>query len=146
MVVAGMKRKGIIAGLTALVVASVAAWSVFVFSLAPAWAQDDGNKTALGKNMTVAEDEEVKGNAVVTNGNLTVLGEVDGDAVVVNGNAKIEGIIHGDVTVTTGDAELGSSSRVDGNVLVVGGKVIKDPKAQVQGQINAPGASLAQGL
>jgi hypothetical protein len=140
------KRKGLVVGLVALVIASVAAWGVFAFSIASAWAQDDGNKTEVGKSMVVAEDEEVKGNAVVTNGNLTVLGEVDGDAVVVNGKAIIEGIVHGDVTVTSGDATLGDSSRVDGNVLVVGGKVIRDPKAVVGGQINAPSASLAEGL
>src|SRR5437870_990649 len=110
-------RVGILVRALAFLVALVAAVGLVLPGPSSALAQS-GGKTAVGQDLTVTKGEEVKGDAVVTNGNLTVQGEVQGNVVVVNGKADIEGRVRGNVTVTSGDAELGSASQVDGNVLV----------------------------
>src|SRR6478672_11555436 len=103
-------RALILVRVLAFVAAVVAAWGLAVAGPSLAWAQQSGNRNAVGQDLTVAKGEQVKGDAVVTDGNLTVLGEVDGNAVVVNGKATVEGTVHGNLTVTNGDAELGGSS------------------------------------
>src|ERR1043165_5152704 len=101
-------------------------------------AQADVDRTVVNQDLTIEKGDMVKGDVSVTNGNLTMLGEVRSDVVVFHGNAKIEGTVHGDVAVTGGDVELGPKSVVEGNVLALGGKVVRDPGAKVVGRVNAP--------
>ncbi len=136
------KRIGAFVGAGSLLPAILIAWGLFLLSSVPVSAQSDAGRTAVNQDMTIEKGDVVKGNAVVTGGNITVLGEVRGDVVVAKGNAKIQGTVHGDVTVTDGNVELGPKSVVEGNVLAVVGKVVRDPSARVTGTVNAPSISL----
>ena len=120
----------------------IAFLSAGVLGAAPAAAQDDGSRVALNKDMTIAKGDVVEGDVSVTNGKLTLLGEVDGYVVVMQGDAYIDGKVKGDVTVTHGNIMLGPDSVIDGEVSALLGKVERDPKAQVHGQVNAPSLSV----
>lgn len=112
-----------------------------------AYAQGEG-KTAINSDLFVDKGEVVKGDASVTDGDLTVDGEVKGKVVIVHGNGYINGKVDGDVSIVDGTLELAAGSEVLGNVLRVGdSKVEKDPAATVRGQISAldmpvPGSDL----
>ncbi len=97
-------------------------------------AQEEANRTAIDQDMIVKVGEVVEGNAGVTNGSISVLGEVRGNVVVVQGNAQINGKVGGDVSVANGDVVLGPHCEVVGNVLVMGGKIKRDPAALVGGK------------
>ncbi len=136
------KRIGAFVGVGSLLLAILVAWGLFLVGSVPVAAQSDAGRTAVNQDLTIEKSDVVKGNAVVTGGNITVLGEVRGDVVVAKGNAKIQGTVHGDVTVTDGNVELGPKSVVEGDVLAVVGKVVRDPSARVTGTVNAPSISL----
>jgi cytoskeletal protein CcmA (bactofilin family) len=99
-------------------------------------AQDTPDRVAFDEDLTIKSGEVVEGNASVTNGNLTLLGEVRGNVVVLNGDAEIDGTVGGDVTVTSGDVTLGPSSRIEGNLLVVSGEITRQEGSQVEGVVS----------
>ena len=82
------------------------------------------------------QGETLQGDVNVTNGNLTVYGTIDGKATIVNGDASIYGTVNGDLTVITGgDITLYAGSYVDGNVVDMGGTVVRDSAATVTGNV-----------
>lgn len=100
-------------------------------------AQVEDSKSAVGEDLYIEEGEVVKGDATVTDGDMTVDGEVHGNVVVVQGNAYINGKVTGDVSVMGGNATLAAGSSVSGNVLVLaGGKVEREEGATVGGEIS----------
>lgn len=77
------------------------------------------------------------GDAVVSVfGNSRVLGGSVGDAVVsVMGNSYVNGKVRGEVVAVLGNIELGPDAEIGGDLVSVGGRVIRDPGAIVHGQI-----------
>ncbi len=140
----GYKRIGVVGRAVGLLLAlvSVAVWGLFLSWALPAAAQGDSGRTIVNQNLVVEKGEVIKGDVVVTNGNLTLQGAVHGDVVVAKGDADIEGTVEGNVTVTDGTVKLGPGSLVDGDVLAVVGQIVRDPHATVNGNVNAPGISL----
>jgi cytoskeletal protein CcmA (bactofilin family) len=99
------------------------------------WAAPVG-KDVVDQDLVVAQGETLEGDVNVTNGNLTVYGTIDGKATIVNGGASIYGTVNGDLTVVTGgDITLYAGSYVDGNVVDMGGEVVKDSAATVTGNV-----------
>jgi hypothetical protein len=56
--------------------------------------------------------------------------------VVIGGSARIDGHVEDDVVVVGGSLHLGPTAVVDGNVVTVGGEVVRDPGASVLGTID----------
>lgn len=77
------------------------------------------------------------GNAVVSVfGNTRVTdGTVGNAAVAVLGNNYVNGHVKGPVVVVLGNLEFGPNAVVDGDVVCVGGQVVRDPKAILHRQI-----------
>src|SRR5438876_10858360 len=65
-------------------------------------ARSNSQLTAVNQDLTVEKGDLVKGNAVATGGNISVLGEVRGDVVVTEGNANMCGTADGDVPIRGG--------------------------------------------
>lgn len=63
-----------------------------------------------------------------------------GNVVLVNGNATVRGRVRENVVVIMGDIYLEEEAVVDGNVVAVGGRVVKSPTAQVGGENVSLGA------
>lgn len=59
---------------------------------------------------------------------------VDGDVVVFGADARVDGHVRGNVSVTRGDLYLGSTAKVDGDVLCFGGEIHEEDGATVTGQ------------
>lgn len=78
-----------------------------------------GTRLAFGQDIRVERDEEVS------------------DAVVViGGSATIDGRVRDGVVVVGGDLHLSSTADVRGDVVLVGGQIIRDPGAQLLGGVN----------
>lgn len=78
-----------------------------------------GARVALGRNIRVAEDEEVT------------------DAVVVvGGSVRIDGRVQDGVIVVGGDVNLGPRADVRGDVVVVGGQLTRADGAQLRGSVS----------
>ena len=113
-----------------------------------------GNVAFLGGDVTIGQDEHVKGNLLVVGDDLTMKGQIGGNLVVVGGdvelaaNSRVGGNlsvmggnveatqasqIGGNIAIVGGDASLTESSRVGGNVRVLGGKITEEPSVQIGG-------------
>lgn len=69
-------------------------------------------------------------------------GEEYGEVVAIHGNAWIEGKVDGDVVVLLGKLQLGPEAVVDGDVTVVAGAFEADPSAQITGSPTVIGPNL----
>ena len=78
-----------------------------------------GTRIAFGQDVRIERDEEVTDAVVVVGGSATIDGRVRDGVVVVGGN------LH-----------LSSTADVRGDVVLVGGQIIRDPGAQLLGGVN----------
>jgi hypothetical protein len=85
-------------------------------------ARRGSDKVRLMGDVTVARDEQVRG-----------------DVVALLGSAQIDGEVDGDLTVVIGSASLGAESVVTGDVTVIGGVLNRAPGARVDGSIHDVG-------
>ncbi|MBI2482526.1 MAG: hypothetical protein HYV76_03140 [Candidatus Vogelbacteria bacterium] len=93
--------------------------------------------TAAGRTVITAP---VQGDLFVASGNITVTGPVYGDVRVVGGTVAIGDEVGGDVAVAGGQVHLLPASRVDQDVLVLGGATIID--GSIDGSLRAIGGKL----
>ena len=77
------------------------------------------SRIAIGRSVTVSRDEEVT-EAVV----------------VVGGSARVEGRVRNGLIVVGGNADLGPTADVGGDVVVVGGRLHRDPGARLRGSVS----------
>ncbi|MBU0702697.1 MAG: hypothetical protein KKC18_02395 [Chloroflexi bacterium] len=87
---------------------------------APALADGDPpGVTIWGEDYILLEGEQIDGDLVVIDGNVTLEAgsRVAGSVVVWNGNAEAEGAIEGELVVSGGDIYLGDSAHVEGGVV-----------------------------
>ena len=60
--------------------------------------------------------------------------EVEGDVFALRGDIRVDGHVKGNVAATGGNVTLGSSARIDGDVMCIGGKLEEEEGARVGGQ------------
>lgn len=75
-------------------------------------------------------------------GNTRVTGPTGDAAVAIFGNTYVDSVIGGDAVAVFGDIELGPHAQVDGEVVVIGGTVTRDPAAIIHGgvqEVSFPG-------
>ena len=87
-------------------------------------------RMAFGNSLTIQENESPR-EVVVLGGSLEVLGEVRGDVVVIGGSVVVKGVVEGDLTAIGGPIELGPGTRVEGEVVSIGGQVSRDSTADI---------------
>jgi hypothetical protein len=110
---------------------------------------------AIGDNISLSKDQsatsvvavmgsataegEVSQDVVSIMGNSRVTGPVGHDVVAVMGNVYVNSKVGGEVVAVLGDVELGPEAEVGRGIVSVGGRVIRDPKAVVHGEVtNVP--------
>jgi hypothetical protein len=77
------------------------------------------SRIAIGRNITVARDEEVS------------------DAVVaVGGSVRVDGRIRNELIVVGGSAQVGPEAEIHGDIVVVGGTLDRAPGARVYGRVS----------
>jgi uncharacterized RDD family membrane protein YckC len=87
----------------------------------------------------VAAGGQVGGAAVAVLGPLNVEGDVKGEAVSVLGGVTINGKVGAEAVSVLGDMHLGPKAEVNGDLVIVGGQLTRDPGAIVHGnQVNVP--------
>jgi hypothetical protein len=77
------------------------------------------NRIAIGRSITIAPDEEITDSVVV-----------------IGGSVRVEGRIRNELIVVGGDATLGPKSLVGGDAVVVGGRLMREPGAQLRGSVS----------
>ena len=106
---------------------------------------------AVGHDATLAEDSraedvvsvfgsstsagQVDDQVVSVFGNTRVTGPVGDGAVAVLGNVYVNNKVGGDVVAVIGNVELGPKADVHGQIVVVGGVLLRDPSAIVHGGV-----------
>lgn len=87
----------------------------------------------------IARGGKVGGAAVAVLGRLESRGEIGQDSVSVLGASVIDGRVGGDVVTVLGNLHLGPSAVIERDLVVVGGRLTKDPAAVVRGeQVHIP--------
>ncbi|MBS0662635.1 MAG: RDD family protein [Verrucomicrobia bacterium] len=104
-----------------------------------------GSDANLAKDQTADAVVSIFGNStsegVVTDsvvavlGNSRVTGSVDGSVVAVLGNAYVNSKVGDGIVAVLGNVELGPDAEVNNQVVAIGGRVIRDPKAAVHGEV-----------
>jgi hypothetical protein len=74
----------------------------------------DGGMVKITDDLAVAADEDVHG-----------------DVVAVMGDAEVAGLVRGDVVVVLGDLHLAETAEVEGKIVVILGRMDRDPGAKV---------------
>ncbi len=88
---------------------------------------------------TIGPEGKVGGDAVAVLGALKSQGSIGKDAVGVLGGVEIDGPVRGEVVSVLGDVRLGPNAVVERDLVLVGGKLTKDPAAIVRGnQVHVP--------
>jgi uncharacterized RDD family membrane protein YckC/cytoskeletal protein CcmA (bactofilin family) len=77
----------------------------------------------------------VEGPAVSVFGDTRINGSTGREAVAVLGNVHINGIVGGEVVAVLGNVDLGPKADVKGNVVIIGGKLSRDPAATFKGDL-----------
>ncbi len=70
-------------------------------------------------------------------GDTRVTGPVGDAAVSILGNTYVDSAVHGDVVAVLGNVELGPHANLDGQAVSIGGTVVLDPAAVVQGGVQS---------
>jgi len=86
--------------------------------------ENKDDRVTFGSDVTVAEGDVVKGDVVVTGGDLYINGTVNGDAVCTGGDITLgpKGEVKGDVVVTGGVINAPPTAKIGGSKVVVAGK------------------------
>jgi uncharacterized RDD family membrane protein YckC len=88
---------------------------------------------SIGGDTLVTSDGSVGGGAVAVLGQLDSQGTIRQQAVSVLGGMKINGYVGDQAVAVLGNMHLGPNAVIDGDVVVVGGKLTKEPGAVVNG-------------
>lgn len=96
---------------------------------------DDDELVKIGKDVTVALEDTISGDAVAITSDLSVIGFVEGDAVCISGDLVITGTVLGDAVVISGDAEVGSTAVIEGDLVCISGNLSKHGNAKVDGEV-----------
>ncbi len=85
---------------------------------------------------TTTVDGALHEKAVSLFGDTIINGSLSGEAVAVFGNLEINGPVADKAVVLLGDAKLGEKAVIDGDVVVVFGRMDQHPNAVVRGRVN----------
>lgn len=119
----------------------VVAATVYCLILATAaFAAAKPERTQIGRNITVGQNEEV-GDVTCVGCSIRIRGQVAGDATTVGGNIFIEdqAQVAGEVTAVAGDVRIDKGVKVAGDLTVVGGDLRRDPQATISGDVTTMG-------
>lgn len=94
-----------------------------------------GNNVAIRLGEPSAVQVDGKDRVQVGNDVQVKAGEYVNDAVTVMGDLEILGTVRGDAVAVMGDIHLYPGSRVDGDVVCVGGKITRDEGVDIGGQV-----------
>lgn len=99
---------------------------------------DSGVVSVMG-NTVISRDGKVGADAVAVLGRLESKGSIGRNAVSVLGGVDIDGRVGGQIVCVLGDMHLGPRTVVEGDIVVVGGTLTKDPGAVVNGnEVHVP--------
>jgi len=87
-----------------------------------------GEIVRIGNSAHIKKGDKAR-ELVVILGNAIMEGEVAGEMVVVFGDATVDGPVRGDFVNVMGSTKLGPNAKLDGDCVVVGGKLERDPGA-----------------
>ncbi|MGA2777696.1 MAG: RDD family protein [Steroidobacteraceae bacterium] len=99
----------------------------------PAGETADSVVAVLGSASSAGE----AGDVVSVFGDTRVTGPISGDAVAVLGNTYIDNRVDGEAVAVLGNMELGPHAEIRGDVVDVGGTLLRDPAAIVHGGVRS---------
>jgi uncharacterized RDD family membrane protein YckC len=94
---------------------------------------NDKAETVVAVGGSSTSEGEVSEAVVAVMGDVRVTGPVAGDVNAVMGSVYVNSKIGGGVVAVLGDVELGPNAEVTGDVVTVGGRLIRDPAAIIHG-------------
>jgi hypothetical protein len=110
------------------------------FLCTAAFADDSHDRTQVGRNITIAPDEDAS-DVTCFGCSVRVLGHVSSDVTTFGGSVVVEdqGEVDGDLTTFAGNVRLGKDVKVGGDVTVFGGHLRRDLAASVGGDVTSMG-------
>jgi cytoskeletal protein CcmA (bactofilin family) len=105
----------------------------------PALAQGENGKFVVGEDYVLEADQTLDGGLVLFGGSATIKkgARVNGDLFVSGGDVTIAGEVYGDVAAWGGNVRLNRTAVIVGNVLTLGGEVLRDEGSQVSGSVSS---------
>ena len=94
-----------------------------------------GSARLAGGSIELGPSAAISENASLAGGKVVVSGSVKGNLHAAGGDITIDGPVGGDASVAAGTLHLGPNARIAGNLRFRGGRLERDPGAQVAGTI-----------
>jgi len=110
---------------------------LFAVPAIPVLADDpEGDVVIWGDNYTLRSGQTIRGDLLVYAGNVKLEegSKASRDVTLFGGDLDVAGQIDGDVTVWGGNITIRSSAVIRGQVVSVGGKVVREEGADIRGQ------------
>ena len=110
---------------------------LFAVPATPVLADDpEGDVVIWGDNYTLRSGQTIRGDLLVYAGNVKLEegSKASRDVTLFGGDLDVAGQIDGDVTVWGGNITIRSSAVIRGQVVSVGGKVVREEGADIRGQ------------
>jgi hypothetical protein len=116
------------------------AFALVTFLCTAAFADGSHDRTQVGRNITIAQDEEAE-DVTCFGCSVRIRGHVSSDVTTFGGSVFVEdqGEIDGDLTTFGGNILLDKGVKVGGDVTVFGGHIRRDPSASIGGDVTSMG-------
>ncbi len=96
-----------------------------------------GDVVVYSGDVTVEDGGRIQGNVAVYSGDVTVAegGVVDGDVTAWSGDVAVDGTVNGSISAASGTIELGSEAKVAGDISVMSGQIEQQAGASIGGSL-----------
>jgi hypothetical protein len=108
-------------------------------SLAQTDASQEANSVAPGSHethgdITIEKNSTAENDVITVGHSIFVEGRAKKCVAALGGSVTVNGAVEGDVTAFGGDVKLGDGATVDGDLIVLGGRLYHSPSAHVLGK------------
>ena len=96
-----------------------------------------GDVVVYSGDVTVEDGGRIQGNVAVYSGDVTVAegGVVDGDVTAWSGDVAVDGTVNGSISAASGTIELGPEAKVAGDISVMSGRIEQQAGAYIGGSL-----------
>ncbi len=102
----------------------------------PSWVLAQGFTMKMNGDIVIPAGVVQDGLAMTMNGRIQVDGTLRGDAITMNGDITVGGSVDGSVRTFNGNVTLRGTSRIEGDVAAVNGRVDQQSGAVVTGRVS----------
>jgi len=104
--------------------------SLFIISISFVHSSD----FKIKKNLILQKNETFNDNIISIGGNIDIKGKVNKSIIIIGGKLKLYGQVEEDLICISSNVKIYKNAFIKGDLIVIGGKLEKDPGIKIQGE------------